>query len=99
MLACNIWVLSYNRKSLCHDESKSHKKSCEYIIIYHDELYIALTTLEEINHIVKDKHKMKINPHVYEGSNFPYAPEGTLIYSRCRFRCTVLSMTFVQCSP
>ena len=28
-------------------------KSCEYIIIYHDELYIALTTLKEIIHICK----------------------------------------------
>ena len=40
-------------------------KSCEYIIFYHNELYIALTTLEEIIHIVKDKYKIKINPHVY----------------------------------
>ena len=47
-------------------------KSCEYIIIYHDELYIALTTLEEIIYIVKDKYKIKINPHVYQGSNFSY---------------------------
>ena len=29
--------------------------SCKYIIVYHDELYIALNTLEEIIHIVKDK--------------------------------------------
>ena len=43
-------------------------KSCEYIgvIIYHDELYTALTTLEEIIHIVKDKYKIKINLHVYQ---------------------------------
>ena len=54
-------------------------KSCEYIIIYQDELYIALTTLEEIIHIVKDKYKIKINPHVYQGSNFPYDPGRTLI--------------------
>ena len=54
-------------------------KSCEYIITYHDELYIALTTLEEIIHIVKDKYKMKTNPHVYQGSNFPNDPGGTLI--------------------
>ena len=40
-------------------------KSCEYIIIYHGELYIALTPIEEIIHIVKDKYKIKINPHVY----------------------------------
>ena len=53
--------------------------SSEYIIIYHTELYIALTTFEEIIHIVKDKYKIKINPHVYQGSNFPYDPGGTLI--------------------
>ena len=39
-------------------------KSCEYIIIYNDELYIALTTFAEIIHFVKDKGKIKINPHV-----------------------------------
>ena len=54
-------------------------KSCEYIIIYHDELYITLTTLEEIIHIAQDKYKIKINPHVYQGSNFPYDPGGTMI--------------------
>ena len=54
-------------------------KSCEYIIIYYDELYIALTTIEEILHIVKDKYKIKINPHVYQGSNFAYDPGGTWI--------------------
>ena len=53
--------------------------SCKYIIISHDELYIALTTLEEIIHIVKEKYKIKINPHVYQGSTFPYDPGGTLI--------------------
>ena len=61
---------------------ENHKtKSCEYIIIYHDELYsyIALTTLEEILHIVKDKYKIKINPHVCQGSNFPYDRGGTMI--------------------
>ena len=47
-------------------------KSFEYVIIYHDELYIALTTLEEIMHVVKDKYKIKINPHVYQGCNFQY---------------------------
>ena len=69
----------YNRESMFHDERKSHNKSCEYIIIYHHELYIALTTLEEILHIVKDKYKIKINPHVFQGFNFPYDPGGTMI--------------------
>ena len=46
-------------------------KSFEYIIIYHDELHIRLTTLENIIHITQDKYKIKINPHVCQGSNFP----------------------------
>ena len=54
-------------------------KSCDYIIIYHDELYIALTTLEEILHIAQEKYKIKINPHVYQLSNFPYDPGATMI--------------------
>ena len=57
-------------------------QSYESIIIYHDELYIALTTLEEILHIIKDKYKIKINPHVYQGSNFPHDLGGTLICER-----------------
>ena len=40
-------------------------KSCEYVIICPIELYIALATLEEIIHILKEKYKIKINPHVY----------------------------------
>ena len=55
---------------MCHDQSKSHNETFEYIIIYHDELYIALTVLKEIIHIVKDKYKIKINPNCYQGSNF-----------------------------
>ena len=44
----------------------NHKtKSCEYIILHQDELYIASSTLQEILHIVKEKYKIKINPHVY----------------------------------
>ena len=58
----------------------NHKtKSCEYIIIHQDELYIASNTLQEIIHIVKEKYKIKINPHVYLESNFPYDPGGTMI--------------------
>ena len=60
-------------------EITQSKKTCKYIIIYYDELYIALTSLEEIIHIVKDKYKIKINPHDYQRSNFPYDSEGTLI--------------------
>ena len=54
-------------------------KSCEYIIVYQDELYIASTTLQEILYIVQDKYKIKINPDVYLGSNFPYDPGGMMI--------------------
>ena len=70
-------------ENLCGMMRVNHiKKSCEYVIIYHDELNIALTTLEEIIPIVKDKYKIKINSHVYQGSNFPYDPGGTLICSK-----------------
>ena len=59
---------------------ENHKtKSCEYRIIYQDELYIASTTLDEILHIVHAKYKIKINPDVYLGSNFPHDPGGTMI--------------------
>ena len=54
-------------------------KSCEYRIIYNDELYITLTSFEEIIHIVKDKYKIKNNPHVYQGCDFPYDQGGTMI--------------------
>ena len=58
----------------------NHKtKSCEYIIIHQDELYIASSTLQEIMHIVKEKYKIKINPNEYQASNFPYDPGGTII--------------------
>ena len=33
---------------------------CEYIIIYHDELYIASITPEDILHTLKDKYKINI---------------------------------------
>ena len=61
----------------------NHKtKSCECIIIHPDELYIASNTLQEILLIVKDvkdKYKIKINPYIYQGSNFPCDPGGTFI--------------------
>ena len=59
--------------------AKHNTKSCECIIIHQDELYIASSTLQEILHIVKDKYKIKINSDVYQGSNFPYDPGGTII--------------------
>ena len=40
----------------------NHKtKSCEYIIIYHDELYIELTTIEGIIHIVQNTKSRSIH--------------------------------------
>ena len=58
----------------------NHKtKSCECIIIHQDELYIASSTLQEILHIVKEKYNIKINSNVYQGSDFPYDPGGTMI--------------------
>ena len=58
----------------------NHKtKSCKCIIIHQDDLYIASSTLQEILHIVKDKYKIKINPHINQGSNFQYDPGGTMI--------------------
>ena len=54
-------------------------KSCAYIIIYQDELYTPSSTLQEIIHIVKEKYKIQINPHIYQGSDFPYDPRGTMI--------------------
>ena len=35
-------------------------QSCEYIIIHHDELYIASTTPEDILHTLQDKYKINI---------------------------------------
>ena len=55
-------------------------KPYECKIIYQDELFIASNTIEEILHIVQDKYKIKINPHVYLGSNFPHDPGGTMIF-------------------
>ena len=62
---------------MMRDNHKS--KSCECIIIHQEELYIASNTLQEILHNVKENYKIKINLHVYEGSNFPYDPGGTMI--------------------
>ena len=67
-------------ENMCLMMGQNHiTKSYEYIIICHDELYIALTTSEENIHIVNDKYKIKINPDVYQGHSFPYDPGGTMI--------------------
>ena len=54
-------------------------KSCEYIIFHQDELYIASSTLQEILHIVKENYNIEISSNVYQGSDFPYDPGGTMI--------------------
>ena len=59
--------------------AKHKTKSCEYIILHQDELYIASSTLEEILHIVKEKYKIKIISNDYQGYDFPYDPGGTMI--------------------
>ena len=59
--------------------AKHNTKSCECIIIHQDELYIASGTLQEILHIVKEQYNVKINSNVYQGSDFPYDPGGTII--------------------
>ena len=59
--------------------AKHNTKSCECIIIHQDELYIASSTLQEILHIVKEKYNIKINSNVYQESDFPYDPGGTMI--------------------
>ena len=76
----------------------NHKtKSCECIIIHQDELYIASNTLQEILHIVKDKYKIKINLHVYQGSNFPYDPGRTLICQRQKLEMLfAISMSYTR---
>ena len=80
LISASLWELFATTENPCVMMRVNHiTRSCEYIIIYHDELYMALTTLKEIIHIVNDKYKININPHVYQGSNFPYDPGGTLI--------------------
>ena len=70
----------YTTENPCVMMSVNHEtKSCECIILHQDELYIASSTLQEIIHIVKEKHKIKINPHINQESNFPYDPGGTMI--------------------
>ena len=70
----------HTTENSCVKMRENHKtKSCEYIIIHQDELYIATSTLKEILHIVKEKYKIKINPNNYQGSDFPYDPGGTII--------------------
>ena len=72
--------LSTNRES---GRENLKTKSSEYIVIYQDDLYIASQTLEDILNNLQDKYKIKINPDVYLGLNFPHDPGGTMI---CQLR-------------
>ena len=70
----------HTTENSCVKMRENHKtKSCEYIIIHQDELYIASSTLKEILHIVKEKYKIKIISNDYQGSDFPYNPGGRMI--------------------
>ena len=82
LLGVNTDFSSYELKwTMCHDEGNHITKSCEYIIIYQDELYTP-STFQEIIHIVKEKYKIKIHAHIYLGPDFPYDPGGTMICQR-----------------
>ena len=55
----------------CVMRRENHKtKSSEYIIIYHDDLYIASTTSEEILHMLQDQYKINI----YLQGKYPHDP-------------------------
>ena len=70
----------HKTENLCVMMKVNHNtKSCECIIIHQDELYIASSTLQEILHILKGKYNIKINSNVYQGSDFPNDPGGTMI--------------------
>ena len=47
-------------------------QSYKYIIIYHDKLYIASTTPEDILHALQDKYKINI----YLQDKYPHDPGG-----------------------
>ena len=79
MLSSSIWVFIQQQRFHIMMRENHITKSCKYIIIYQNELYIVSTILEEILQIVQDKHKIKINPDVHLGSNFPHDPGGTMI--------------------
>ena len=49
-----------------------NRQSCEYIIIYHDELYFASITPEGILHTLQDKYKINI----YLQDKYPHDPGG-----------------------
>ena len=60
-------------ENLCVKMRETHNtQSCEYIIIYQDELYIASITPEDILHTLQDKYKINI----YLQDKYPHDPGG-----------------------
>ena len=58
-------------------------ESCEYIVVYQDDLYIASPMPEDILNILQNKYKININQDIYLGSEYPINPGGTMI---CQLR-------------
>ena len=54
-------------------------ESCEYIVVYQDDLYIASPTPKDILNILQNKYKLNINPDYYLGSKSPHDPGGKMI--------------------
>ena len=58
-------------------------ESCEYIVVYQDDLYIASPMPEDILNILQNKYKININQDIYLGSEYPVDPGGKMI---CQLR-------------
>ena len=54
-------------------------KCCAYIVVYHDDLYIASPTPEDILNTIQDKYKLNINPDFYLGAKYPKDSCGIMI--------------------
>ena len=54
-------------------------KSCEYIAVYQDDLYIASPTSEDNVNTLKSNQKLSINADCPLGAKYPNDPGGTMI--------------------
>ena len=54
-------------------------RCCEYIAVYHDDLYIASSTSEDIINMLKTKYKLNIDADCHLGAQDPNDPGGTMI--------------------
>ena len=54
-------------------------KSCEYIVVYLDDLYIASPKPEDIVNTLKTKYKMNINADYHLEPKYPKDPGRTMI--------------------